>query len=153
MTGKSGIEGMMIHMDNCKVHNPARTTQRLERFHVIRLAHPPYSHDISLCDFWFVGWSKDLMKGHQFQSADDVRAFLVDLWSNLDQSTLISVYEGWIARLEEVIATSGDYYPNRVFKSGCIQQRELEGGVTTFRHPSIPRYLVPHPPPRGIMID
>jgi hypothetical protein len=30
MTGKSGIEGMMIHMDNCKIHNSARTIQRLE---------------------------------------------------------------------------------------------------------------------------
>jgi hypothetical protein len=46
ITGKSGIEGMMIHMDNCKVHNSARTTQRLEEFHVIRLAHPPYCHEI-----------------------------------------------------------------------------------------------------------
>jgi hypothetical protein len=51
-----------------------------------------------------------MMKGHQFQSADHGRAFLVNLWSNLDQSTLISVYEGWIARLEQVIATNGEYY-------------------------------------------
>jgi hypothetical protein len=51
-----------------------------------------------------------MMKGRQFQSADDLRAFLVDLWSNLDQSTLISVYEGRIARLKEVITTNGEYY-------------------------------------------
>jgi hypothetical protein len=75
----------------------------LEKFHVIRLAHPPYSHDISPCDLWFVGWSKDMMKGHQFQSAADVRAFLVDSRSNLNQSTLISASEGWIAKLEELI--------------------------------------------------
>jgi hypothetical protein len=50
-----------------------------------------------------------MMKGHQFQSADDVQTFLADLWSNLDQSMLISVYEGWIARLEEVIATNEEY--------------------------------------------
>jgi histone-lysine N-methyltransferase SETMAR len=110
ITGKSGIEGLMIHMDNSQVHISARTTQRLEEFHVIRLAHPPYSPDISPCDSWFVGWSKDMMKGYQFQSPDDVRAFFVDLWSNLDQSTCISVCEGWIARLEEVIATNGEYY-------------------------------------------
>jgi histone-lysine N-methyltransferase SETMAR len=58
ITGKSGIEGMMIRMDDCKVHNSARTTQRLEEFQVIRFAHPPYSPDISPCDFWFVGGAR-----------------------------------------------------------------------------------------------
>jgi hypothetical protein len=53
--------------------------QRLEEFQVIRLAHPPYSHQFSPCEFWFVGWSKDMIKGHQFQRADNVRAFLLDL--------------------------------------------------------------------------
>jgi histone-lysine N-methyltransferase SETMAR len=110
ITGQNGVGGMMIHMDNRKVHNSARTTQGLEEFQVMPLTHPPYSADISPCDFWFFGWSKDMMKGHQFQSADDVRAFLVDLWSNLHPSRLISAYEGWIARLEEVSATNGEYY-------------------------------------------
>jgi histone-lysine N-methyltransferase SETMAR len=108
--GKSGIEGLMIQTDNCKVHNSGMTSQRLEEFQVIRLAHPPYSPDISPCDFWFVGSSKDMMKCHQFQSADDIRAFLIDFWGNFDQSTPLSISEGWIARLEEVIATNGEYY-------------------------------------------
>jgi hypothetical protein len=89
ITGKSGIEGMMIHLDNCQILNSARTTQRLGQFQAIRFANPSYFPDTPPCDFWFFGWGKDMMKGHQFQSADDVRAFLVDLWSNLDQSTLI----------------------------------------------------------------
>jgi hypothetical protein len=51
-----------------------------------------------------------MMKGHEFQSADDIRAFLVDFWSSLDQSRLISGYERWIERLEEVITINGEYY-------------------------------------------
>jgi histone-lysine N-methyltransferase SETMAR len=89
ITEKSGIEGMMIDMDNHKVHNSARTGQRLDEFQVARLSHPPYSPDISPCDFWFFGWSKGSMKGQQFQGPDDVQAFLVDLWRNLDPNTLI----------------------------------------------------------------
>jgi histone-lysine N-methyltransferase SETMAR len=72
---KSGIEGMMIHLDNCKVHNSARTTLQFEDFQVTRLPHPPYSPDISPCDFWFFGWSKEQMRGHKFQGADQVRSF------------------------------------------------------------------------------
>jgi hypothetical protein len=29
---KSGIEGLMIHMDSCKVHNSAKTTKRQDVF-------------------------------------------------------------------------------------------------------------------------
>jgi hypothetical protein len=40
---KSGIEGIMIHLDNCKVHNSPRTTRQFQDFQVTRLPHPPYS--------------------------------------------------------------------------------------------------------------
>jgi hypothetical protein len=51
MTRESGIEGIMMHLGNCKVHNSAETTGRLEEFHVTRLSHPPYFPNISPCDF------------------------------------------------------------------------------------------------------
>jgi hypothetical protein len=77
---KSGIEGMMIHLDNCKVHNSVRTTLQFKDSQVTRLPQPPYSSDISPCDFWFFGWSKEQMRGYKFQGADQVRSFLLDLW-------------------------------------------------------------------------
>jgi hypothetical protein len=43
---KSGIEGIMIHLNDCKVHNSARTTLQFEDFQVTRLPQPPYSPDI-----------------------------------------------------------------------------------------------------------
>jgi hypothetical protein len=79
----------------------------LEEVQVTRLSHPPYSPDISPGYFWFFGWSKDAMKGQQFQGPEDIRTFLVDLWRGLDPGTLISVYEQWIARLEQMIAMNG----------------------------------------------
>jgi hypothetical protein len=59
---KSGIEGMMIHLDNCEVHNSGRTTLQFQDFQVTGLPNPPYSPDISPCDFWFFGWSKEQMR-------------------------------------------------------------------------------------------
>jgi hypothetical protein len=51
MTRQSGIEGTMIQMENCKVHNSAKTIERLDEFQVTRVPHPPYSPDILPCDF------------------------------------------------------------------------------------------------------
>jgi hypothetical protein len=110
IAGESGIELMKIHMDNCKVHNSAKTTERLDEFQITRLPHPAYSRDISPCDFWFFGWTKNELQGKQFQGPDEVRIFLSDLWRDLEQNTLISVYHEWIARLEQVILMNGEYY-------------------------------------------
>jgi histone-lysine N-methyltransferase SETMAR len=110
VSDESGIERMMIHLDNCKVHNSARTTKQFQDFQVTRLPHPPYSPDISPCDFWFFGWSKGEMRGHKFQGAEEVKIFLLDLWQNLDENTIISVYHEWIERLQQVIHTNGEYY-------------------------------------------
>jgi hypothetical protein len=69
---KNGIEGMMIHLNNCKDHNSGRTALQFQDFQVTRLPHPTYSPDISPCDFRFFGWSKEQMRGHEFHGADEV---------------------------------------------------------------------------------
>jgi histone-lysine N-methyltransferase SETMAR len=45
---------MSIHMENCKVHNAAVSTGKIEKLKLTKLAHRPYSPDISPCDFWFL---------------------------------------------------------------------------------------------------
>jgi hypothetical protein len=44
--------------------------------------------------------------------------FLLDLRRNLDPSTLISVDQEWIARLEQVIAMNGEYYSTSTARIG-----------------------------------
>jgi hypothetical protein len=51
VTQKKGIEEVVIQMDNYKGHNSAKTKKRLEKFQVTWCPHPPYSPDISPCDF------------------------------------------------------------------------------------------------------
>jgi hypothetical protein len=107
---KSGIGGMMIHSDNCQLHNSGRTTLEFQDFQVTRLPQPLYFPAISPCDFWFFGWSKEQMRGHEFHGADEVRSFLLNLWESLDQNSIISVSCEWIERLQQVIRTSDEYY-------------------------------------------
>jgi hypothetical protein len=71
-TKKSGIQEGMIDVDNSKVHNSAKTSKRLAEFLVRRLPHRRYFPDISACNFWFFGWSKDVMQGQKFRGPDQV---------------------------------------------------------------------------------
>jgi histone-lysine N-methyltransferase SETMAR len=107
---KSGIKRIIIHLDNCKGYNSARTTLQFHDFQVTRLPHPPESPDISPYNFWFFGWSKDQMRGHEFRGADQVKTFLLDLWQNVDQISIISVNREWIQRLQQVIRTNREHY-------------------------------------------
>jgi hypothetical protein len=63
ITGKSGIERMLIHLGDRKGHDSARTMQRLDEFQVTQLPHPSYSIDISSSDFSSFSRAKDAMRG------------------------------------------------------------------------------------------
>jgi hypothetical protein len=57
ITGKSGIERMLIHLGDRKGHNSTRTKKRLDEFQVTLLPHPPHSLDISSSDFSSFSWA------------------------------------------------------------------------------------------------
>jgi hypothetical protein len=62
ITGKSGIERMLIPLRDRKRHNSTRTMERLDELQATLLPHPPYSLDVSSCDFSSFRWGKDTMR-------------------------------------------------------------------------------------------
>jgi hypothetical protein len=103
ITKNSGIEETLSHMDNCKVHNSTKIMKGFEEFQVTGLSHLLCSPGASLYRFWLFDRSKDVMRSQKFYHSHHVRALILDLWYNLDPSTLIPVYHKWIERLEHVI--------------------------------------------------
>jgi hypothetical protein len=73
------------------------------------LVHPPYSPDISPCDFFLFGVLKKWLTGRKFASVDDakeqVRMFLTDL----DPKKLKASIDAWPDRCSKVIARKGQY--------------------------------------------
>jgi hypothetical protein len=63
ITRKSGIERMLIHRGDRRGHNSTTTMEKLDEFQVTLLPHPPYSLDISSCDFSSFGRNMDAMRG------------------------------------------------------------------------------------------
>jgi hypothetical protein len=43
------------HSDNAPVHNAKRASERLTKYELLRLTHPPDSPDLSPCDFFLFG--------------------------------------------------------------------------------------------------
>jgi histone-lysine N-methyltransferase SETMAR len=109
--GNRGTKSMKIHMDNCRVHNAADTTAILCRLKLTRLTHPPYSPDLSPCDFWFFGRAKTAFRDQSFADADELLEALTNLFDSITFEELQSVFKNWIKRLEWVIAHGGEYFP------------------------------------------
>jgi hypothetical protein len=58
--------------------------------------HPPYSPDLSPCNFWFFGMTKEKMKDREFFSAQESLSRLSDAWNDLTVEDIQRVFFEWI---------------------------------------------------------
>jgi transposase len=80
---RKGLPSFSVHMDNSMCYNGAKITEKLEKRRIARAPHPPYSPDLSPCDFWLFGILKQKMKGRVFQSEEQILAAITDSWNEL----------------------------------------------------------------------
>jgi histone-lysine N-methyltransferase SETMAR len=98
-------------MDNSKCHNAKEITGKLQQKHITRAPHPPYSPDLSPCDFWFFGMVKQKIKDREFCSAQELLRSLSDAWSDLTFEDIQGVFLEWMNRLTWFIENDGEYFP------------------------------------------
>jgi hypothetical protein len=70
ITRGKGLPSFSVHMDNSMCHNVAKITKKLEKRHIARAPHLPYSPNLSLYDFLLFGILKQKMKERVFQSEE-----------------------------------------------------------------------------------
>jgi hypothetical protein len=61
-----------VHMDNSMCHNGRKGTGELENLKLDRVAHPPYSPDLSPCDFWLFGMLKQRIQDRVFDTTEEI---------------------------------------------------------------------------------
>jgi hypothetical protein len=54
---------LLLH-DNSPAHRPVLVQEVLAKQQVTILPHPPYSHDLTLCNFFFFPCLKEKLRGH-----------------------------------------------------------------------------------------
>jgi transposase len=73
-------------------HNDAKITEKLEKRHIARAPYPPYSPDLSPCDFWVFGILKQKMKERVFQSEEQNLAAITESWNELTFKNIQEVF-------------------------------------------------------------
>ena len=65
---RTGVRGIKLLHDNALAHKSATVQEDLKEYGLDVLDHPPYSPDLSPCDFWLFQRLKEMLAGHHFES-------------------------------------------------------------------------------------
>jgi histone-lysine N-methyltransferase SETMAR len=80
---------------------------------LVRAPHPPYSPDLSPCDFLFFGMAKGKMNDWEFHTGQDCSPPLTEIWNDIPFGDVQSVFLEWKIRLTWVIENDGEYSLNK----------------------------------------
>jgi hypothetical protein len=73
------------------------------------MPHPPYSPDISPCNFWLFGTSKEILRDREFSSNDEIENAITQARNDLTFDDVQSVFQDWIRHLAWVTENDGGY--------------------------------------------
>ncbi|GFV60691.1 putative transposase [Trichonephila clavipes] len=71
---------------------------------------PPYSSDLSPCDFFLFPKLKNHLKGHHFGTLENIQTAVTDQLKAIPISEFHQCYEEWKKRLQRCVASEGSYF-------------------------------------------
>ena len=107
---RTGVRGLLLHHDNASAHTAAVTLDFLATSDVQLVTHPPHSPDLAPCDWFLFPSVKRQLNGKQFQNAEDARAFIEGVISDIPQSTWSGVIDSWFERMVKCVQAEGGFF-------------------------------------------
>ena len=74
-----------LHQDNAPTHKSIMVTNYLTEMGIKTVPHPPYSPDMSPCDFWMFPRLKEKLRGRRFEDVEEMKEAVTEA---LDTFTL-----------------------------------------------------------------
>jgi hypothetical protein len=103
-------ESWMLQHDNAPCHTALSVTQFLTQKGISVVPQPPYSPDLSPCDFFLFPKLKSHLKGHHFGTVDVIQKAVTDQLKAIPLNDFQHCYEQWEQRLRRCVASQGNYF-------------------------------------------
>ena len=113
---KSGIRGIRLLHDNAPAHRSKLVTEFLDKECVVVLPHPPYSPDLSPCDFYLFPKLKKHLSGRRYRSRSSLGSAIYQFLNSISKKEYASVFRKWIQRLKKCVAVKGEYFEGMKLK-------------------------------------
>jgi histone-lysine N-methyltransferase SETMAR len=99
-----------LHLDNSRCQNGKKITVAIRHRRFARAPHPPYSPDLSPCNFWLFGMMKHCLKDREIHGVQALISALTDILSDLTFEDVQAFFLDWMERSSWVIDNNGEYY-------------------------------------------
>ena len=103
------IRDVLILHDKAKLDTAGLMQHKLVKMHWKTLDHPPYSPDLSPCDFHMFGPLKEAFEGKRFETNDQVETFVCNWFDTGPNSFYENEMEKLPKRWEKCVIKGGDY--------------------------------------------
>jgi len=100
----------MLHHDNVPCHTAVFINKFLAEKTVPVVPQPPYSPDLSPCDFVLFPLFKNHLKGRHFGTLDNIQKSVTDVLKGIPAEAFQHCYEQWKQRLRRCVAAQGNYF-------------------------------------------
>ena len=81
----------------------------LDENKIIRVPHPPYSPDLSPCDYVLFGYIKEKLIGLTFDEPTELLDEVMKIINEIPLNIMNNVFDSWITRCDDVINSDGEY--------------------------------------------
>ena len=99
----------MLHHDNAPCHRQSPSINFWQKSIPV-VPQPPYSPDLSPCDFFLFPRLKNHLKGRHFGTLDNIQKNVTDELKCILAEAFKHCYEQWKQRLRRCVAAQGNYF-------------------------------------------
>ena len=107
---RTGLRGLCLIHDNAAAHKCALVQDFLKEEHVTQLPHPPYSPDLSPCDFFLFPLLKKTLSGRRYGSRCALGSAIHQCLLGVPKEAYLSAFKEWISRLQKCVDVKGEYF-------------------------------------------
>ena len=107
---KMGSSRMQLLHDNASSHKTVAVKEYLQEKKISVIAHPPYSPDLAICDFWLFPKLKKQLAGKPFSRVQDQAKSVNSELLAIPPFEYRGAFDTWLIRLQKCIDANGEYF-------------------------------------------
>ena len=92
----TGVGGIKLLHDNAPAHKSTTVQEYLKESGLDVLDHPPYSPDLSPCDFWLFPRLKEMQVGHRFESRCGIGSVVYQCLQHIPKDDYQAAFRKWV---------------------------------------------------------
>ena len=104
---RTGVHGIKLLHDNAPAHKSATVQEYLKESGLDVLDHPPYSPDLSPCDFCLFPRLKEMLAGHRFESHCGIGSAVYQCLQHIPKEDYRAALRKWVDRVKCVWRQTG----------------------------------------------